>query len=127
MTLKRFGEAKSKRVKVTNREIILKADRRLFGTMIVIAKNRKLDMHAVFCHPLGPLPWSLANVYGTMKKTNKSVLAKHLESMVDPAENIAKPHATLIDAMSLIEKIHGENSTFEELSDHIFQSILHAG
>ena len=29
--------------------------------------------------------------------------------------------------MALIQKIHGENSTFEELSDHIFQSILHAG
>ena len=43
MNLKRFGEAKSKRVKGTNREIILKADRRLFGTMILIAKNRKLD------------------------------------------------------------------------------------
>ena len=70
-------------MKGTNREITLKADRRLFGTMILIAKNRKLDMHAVFCHPLGPLPWSLANVDGTMKKTNKSALAKHLEGMVD--------------------------------------------
>ena len=63
MNLKRLGEAKSKRVKGTNREIILKADRRLFGTMILIAKNRKLDMHAVFYHPLGPLPWSLARWY----------------------------------------------------------------
>ena len=78
--------------------------------MILIAKNRKLDMHAVFCPPLGPLPWSLANVDGAMKKTNKSALAKHLKGMVDLAENIAKPHATLIDAMALIQKIHGENS-----------------
>ena len=117
MKLKWFGEAISKCVKGTNREIILKADRRLFGTMILIAKNRKLDMHAVFCHPLGPLPWSLA---GTMKKINKSALAKHLESMVDPAENIAKLHATLIDAMALIQKIHGENPTFEELSDSLY-------
>ena len=29
--------------------------------------------------------------------------------------------------MALIQKIHGENRTFEELSDHIFQSSLHAG
>ena len=53
---------KSKTVKGTSREIILKADRRLFGTMSFIAKNRELDMQAVFCHPLGPLPWSLADV-----------------------------------------------------------------
>ena len=29
--------------------------------------------------------------------------------------------------MALIQKVHGGNCTFEELSDHIFQSSLHAG
>ena len=89
--LKRFGEVKSSVVKSTDKEIILKADRRLFSTMILIAKNRKLDMHEVFNHPLGPLPWSLANVDGTMKKTNKAALSKHIENTVDPAETIMKP------------------------------------
>ena len=83
-------------------------------------------MNAVFSHPLGPLPWSLANVDGTMKKSNKAALAKHLENIVDPAESVTKPHATLIDAMALIQKLRGENRTFEELSDHIFESALHA-
>ena len=44
-----------------------------------------------------------------------------------PSRKYCKAHATLIDAMALIQKIHGKNSIFEELSDHIFQSILHAG
>ena len=67
-------------------------------------------MHDMYCHlVIGPLPWSLANVDGTMKNINKSAPAKHLENMVDPAENNAKPCATLIDALALI---HGENHTF---------------
>ena len=69
MNLKRFGQVKSKTVKGISSEVIFKADWRLFGTMILIAKNRQLDMHTVFCHPLAPLPWSLANVDGTMKKS----------------------------------------------------------
>jgi len=40
-----------------------------------------------------------------------------LKACWDTAENIAKPRATLIDAMALIQKVHGENCTFEELSD----------
>lgn len=101
MNLKMFGEGKKKCVMGSNKEIILKADRRLYGTMVLIAKNRTLDMNAVFSHPLGPLPWSLSNADGTMKKTNKTALTQHLESM-DSADDVPKPRATLIDAMALI-------------------------
>ena len=61
-----------------------------------------------------------------MKKTNKAALAQHLESIVDPAD-VPGRRATLIDAMALTQKLHGENRTFEELSDYIFESSLHAG
>ena len=84
-------------------------------------------MGDVLCHPLGPLPWALANPDGTMKKTNKAILAKHLEQKVSPAEEVPRPSATLIDAMALIQKLQGDNRTFKELSDHIFTQILHAG
>ena len=66
ISLKRMGEAKTKIVKGTSKEVILKADRRFFGIMVLIAKNRKLNMQDVFFHPLGSLPWSLANVDGTV-------------------------------------------------------------
>ena len=47
--------------------------------------------------------------------------------MMDPAKHISNPCATLFDGMALIQKLHGENRTFAELSDHIFKSSLHAG
>jgi hypothetical protein len=50
--LKMFGEVQNKSVKGTSKEIILKADGRLFGNIIIIAKNRQLDIHPVFSYPI---------------------------------------------------------------------------
>ena len=44
-----------------------------------------------------------------------------------PVEEVPHPSATIIDAMGLIHKLHGENRTFSELSDHVFSQMLHAG
>ena len=61
------------------KEMILKSDNRVFGQMLLIAQNRKLDMKEVFEYPLGPKPWALANADGTMKKTSKATLGKSRE------------------------------------------------
>ena len=39
-----------------NQDVIIKADRRLFAQMIVIAESGDLQMREVLSHPLGPLP-----------------------------------------------------------------------
>ena len=68
---------KSTVVKIgTDKEVVLKADNRLYGQMLLIAQNRKLDMRDVLEYPLGPKPWALANADGTLKKTWKSTLGK---------------------------------------------------
>ena len=43
------------------KEVILKADKELFGQMILVAESKQLHMDDVLVHPLGPLPWALAN------------------------------------------------------------------
>ena len=55
------------------KDVILKADRRLFANMVLVATCRNLDMREVLKHPLGPLPWALSNCGGTLKKTNQSI------------------------------------------------------
>ena len=78
--LKTFS-ALNKKVKFkskTANEIILKADRALFGQMVIIAENRQLHMRDVLCHPLGPLPWALSTVDGSLRKTSKAALALEL-------------------------------------------------
>ena len=113
---------KKKTVNGPTKEIVLKADRRLFGNMVLIAQSRKLEMCDVLCHPLGPLSWALAIPDGTVKKTNKAVLSKHLETKVLPVEEVPHQYVALIDVMGL----HGENRIFNELSNHVFTQMIHA-
>ena len=67
--------------KAKGNHIILKADRNLFGRMIIIAQSRALSIREVLVHPLGPIPWSLANGDGFLRKTNKAALARQLGKM----------------------------------------------
>ncbi len=127
LQIRTFSAVRKRPIRGTNKEVILRADRRVFGNMILIAQNRRLEMKDVLCYLLGPLPWALANVDGTLKKTNKATLAKHLENKVSPTEECPGQSATLIDAMGLIQKMHGENQTFEELSNHVLKQMIHAG
>ena len=78
--LKTFTDL-NKKIKVeasNNQEVVLEAEKRLFAQMTVNAECRNLQMSEVLAHPLGPLPWTLANPDGTLRKTNKAPLAKEL-------------------------------------------------
>ena len=77
--------------------------------MALITQSRKLEMRDVLSHPLRPLPWALADGDATMKKTNKAILSKHLESKVLLAEDVPHPHAALLNAMGLMHKLLCEN------------------
>jgi hypothetical protein len=125
MNLKTFENMTKKIRRVSsNKEIVLKFDHKLFGHMLLVASSRKLDMKNVLGHPLGPLPWSLANCDGTIKKNNKASLARKLETNAHPAENIPGPSACIIDGMGIMQKVKGDNLTFEELSDQLLASVL---
>ena len=56
--------------------------------MLIIAQSRQLHMKDVLSHPLRPLLLALANGDGSLWKTNKAVLARELEKLASPAENI---------------------------------------
>ena len=96
--LKIFSEL-SKRVKFkskTANEITLKADKALFGQMVIIAENRQLHMRDVLCYPLGPLPWALSTVDWSLRKTSKAALAKELQKNVPPADEIPQSSACIM-------------------------------
>ena len=58
--------------------LLLKMDRTLFGRMALLGQFRKIDLKDVFRYPLGPLPWSLSDTYGLMRKKNKTQLLRLL-------------------------------------------------
>ncbi|KAJ8414978.1 hypothetical protein AAFF_G00025010 [Aldrovandia affinis] len=70
---------------------------------------------------------ALANGDGTLRKTNKAVLARELEKQVLPAETIPGPSATIIDGMSLVQKMKGNDQTFSQHAASALTQILHEG
>ncbi|KAJ8384830.1 hypothetical protein AAFF_G00198170 [Aldrovandia affinis] len=125
--LKMFSDIRKKPSASNPNKVILQADRKLFAHMVLVAESRHLQMSDVLSHPLGPLPWALSNGDGTLRKTNKAVLARELEKQVLPAETIPGPSATIIDGMSLVQKMKGNDQTFSQRAASAQTQILHEG
>ena len=81
-----FSTISTKTSRIKDQNVVLKADRNLFSQMILVAESRSVNMKDVLVHPLGPLPWALANADGFLGKTNKTALARELEKNVSPAK-----------------------------------------
>ena len=126
--LKTFSDSRKKsRNQQETKHAALMADRKLFGHMVLVAQSRDLRMSDVLVHPLGPLPWALANDDGSLRKTKKAALVRVLEKMVFPAKVIPEPSATIIDGMSLIQRMTGNDKIFFQLAESALSSILQVG
>ncbi|KAL8624539.1 hypothetical protein ACOMHN_005841 [Nucella lapillus] len=127
-SLKTFGSAAKKRkTKYSDgRSVILKADRWLFGRMIVMGQSRNLNLKDLMCFPLGPHPWSLATPDGSLRKTNKAALATNIKKDAQLQDSLAAHFATIIDGMALVQraKFDGQQPTFDEIADRIFSMAI---
>ena len=126
-SLKTFANVIAKRQSKTAKDIVLKADRNLFSHMILVAESRQVNMKDVLAHPLGPLPWALANPDGTLRKTNKAALARELEKNASAANEILPPSSTMIDGMAMVQKLNASNKTFEQVAELAFSHLTHEG
>ena len=60
-------------------------------------------------------------------KTGKSALGKHLEKDVANVEFLPGSRTTVVDAMTVAQIVHGENLTFEEVSNTVLNKVLSDG
>jgi hypothetical protein len=128
LNLKTFSDARKKKfVKMNNNEIVLKAEKDLFGRMVLIAQKRNLNMKEVLTHSFGPIPWEVANCDGSIKKTCKAVLAKELFKFALIVESIPENSAVIIDGMSIVQKASGNFNTFGCAAEKIFMLALNEG
>lgn len=111
---------KAKAVKVSGREVIVRADSHLFARMLVVAQTREMELKEVLTYELGPMPWSLATVDGGLVKTAKAKLLALLEDGVAPAEQIPPNAAWMIDAMAVLQGISTAPPTFADLAKVVF-------
>ncbi|MES9950704.1 MAG: hypothetical protein ABW118_17235 [Candidatus Thiodiazotropha sp.] len=74
-----------KKVKSTqNKMLQIKAERNIFGQLVLLSVEHNIDLQVTLSYPLGPVPYSLATADGMPAKTEKSKLLHHLESCVEP-------------------------------------------
>ena len=85
----------------------LKMHQTLFARMALLGQFRKIDLKTVFMYPLVPLPWSLADAYGLLRKTKKAKRFKKLEKNVPVLER--HPTCTNVsninDGMAILQKL----------------------
>ena len=107
--------------------IILKADRSLFGRIIVMAQGRNLRMEDILSHPLGPLPWALSTPDGLLRKTDKASLAATLQKGIAAVDHLPQNTASVVDGMNLVQRIKGDKATFGDVAATVFSMALNEG
>ena len=87
----------------------------IFARFLMVGQKRNIDFSVIFQHELFPMPPSLINEYGCLRKGNKSMLVKLLGVAV---KNPSPPDVLPVDASQLLYHIVWPSSgTVEDLAD----------
>lgn len=130
--LQTFAAAPKRRPAKATELAHVKSDRSLFVKLLLVAKERGVNMRDVLCYSLTPVPGCLSNVDGSsISKTNKSALVNILEQGIPETAVTSKPSssAVLIDTMALIQSLPQTKlgDTFGQLVGVIFLRAVQIG
>ena len=116
----------------------LQTDRALFGRLLVISQQRKVDLQELFAYELASVPMALTNSDGSLSKTNKAqvmhVLEEHGSPPKDPElfvqvyVNDKENTRDFIDHMAVVQKCSSRSgiNTFGDLLTCISQFVFSA-
>ncbi len=93
------------------KETSIKMNRNFFARLLIISKNREIDLEEVLSYSLGSFPLSLATPTGGLVKTAKSKLLEIIENEAgNPEVDIHSFHnnALIVDAMAVLQVIKGK-------------------
>jgi hypothetical protein len=122
------SEAVKVKVKTQDLKVLeLKGTRDLFGRLVYLATDMKLDLPRVFTYPLTPVPLCLAHVDGTKHSSQKSKLAKHLTTKIISEPPVAFD-TYIVDAMYMIRAMYPKDlpATYGGVAKHILMKICQA-
>ena len=117
---KRSQQSTQRHSGMNGQNVVLKADRNLFSQMILLAESISVNMKDVLAHPLGSLPWTLANADASLRKTNKAWECISCRSYPNPS-------TCIIDGMGLVQRMNGNNKIFAQLAESVLSMVLYVG
>ena len=107
MKIKTFSSANKKiHVKSSNKLVTVNTDRDLFGRLLIVSNTRQIFLKEVLSFELSPVPYSLANADGSLRKGAKSVLCSLLEKDVNVVQQLTalpNPTVVIIDGMAIVQ------------------------
>ncbi|KAG5868946.1 hypothetical protein JTB14_005538 [Gonioctena quinquepunctata] len=83
LNIEETDKLKKKNVEIGGKDKKNKIQRDLFGRMLEISMDHKIDVLRILSCPITPVPLALCHLDGTIYKTDKSALAKCLGSKID--------------------------------------------
>ena len=93
--------------------------RDLFGSILCLSLEKKVDMAEV----LTPVPLALSHADGTMQKTPKSALLKHLESKIE-STSATTIDVTIVDAMFFLHLQGNLPATFGGVAGGLLSRLV---
>ena len=114
-----------KKVKSTqNKMLQIKAERNIFGQLVLLSVEHNIDLQVTLSYPLGPVPFSLATADGMPTKTEKSKLLHHLEACVEPmTAPTNEPVAHVIDGNASLYVLSPIPDNFEGVAEMVFDRL----
>ena len=115
------------------KKTVIKADRNILMRLITAYEGgREVDLKSVLSHELMPVPLSLAEMNGSLRTGNKSVLIDKLTDGINCPESIdlnGKTACLVIDGQALVVSLGKPNdcSSFGDLADTFVQAVLQMG
>ncbi|XP_061913285.1 uncharacterized protein LOC133656293 isoform X2 [Entelurus aequoreus] len=125
--LKTFSDqAKTKTKSAAAKDVILRADKKLFSRLLIIGQSRKVDLRQILSYSLGTVSYPLASTDGSLAKTDKSALMNILENKDKDClvQQVPSDGAILFDGMAVIQAMHSKPATFGELADNLLQYVV---
>ena len=99
---------------------------KVFGRLCCIAIEKNLDLENILAYSLTPLPLSLVHIDGTIAKTDKSQLLRHIESKVI-TESPCKIDFEIVDEMFFLHTLpQNMQETYDALSSYILTKLVNS-
>ncbi|XP_049318490.1 uncharacterized protein LOC125780337 isoform X2 [Bactrocera dorsalis] len=103
-----------------NKRVLLKMERDIFGRLLAISVNKRINLEHCLTFPLAPLPPALFSCAGEMFKTAKSTLAKALKSGTE----VVEPTNISVEIIDGFYFLHLIGSSMPQTFEKVAESIL---
>ena len=107
MKIKTFSSTNKKlRIKSSDKLVTVKADRDLYGRLLIVSNTCQICLKDVLSFELSPVPYSLVNTDESLRKGTKSVPCSLLKKDVNVVQRLTgspNPTVVIVNGMAVIQ------------------------